>query len=190
MFGFVLRWRGIALLTTGLLLGGTSVGLVSAEVPAVAAATTHQLTIVGIDFHPLDGDTILHFAPGTGGGVFVRTYQVLPVYIEAPLELPTAALVTKVTFFVRYCGAFAQPNKPYFGAYTPATADWSGYIPEFAPRLQRDCSATQAVAKTLSTAVTVRADQRFVVGWHVFSAYSDASIAENVLIGARVTYVK
>jgi hypothetical protein len=177
------------------LLGILSLGVAfGAAAPAtLSAAGTYSKTLTGTDFHTVDSDTVVRFASGTGGGVWIHHigFVTATYYLEAGVDLPEGAQVTEVTFYVRNCEPIGAPDV-YFGYYTPATGGFAYIIPEsVVPAL--GCGQTQTIIQTTGLPATVNNTQnRYVVGFHQgvpyqSDAYSPGSVGE-LLVGARVTY--
>ncbi len=157
-------------------------------------ATTFRVMIGGVDFRARDSDNVIRFAENTGGGIWLQQARRSPVFLEAPVDLPNGAQITRVTFFIRNCETITLPASAlYFGAYRPAAGAFDYAVPEFVPP-RGACDATQAVARTLSPAVTVRATQRYVVGFRPAVTYLTDTYTPNgvnqVLVGAQVTYLR
>jgi hypothetical protein len=164
--------------------------------PAAEAATslTYYQTVYGLDYHPLESDTVTRYANSTGGGVWID-YSNTPqfLYLESGIELPAGALVTAVDFYARSCelAAFNQP-RVYFGAYNPASGVFAYYIPETIVGLA-GCAQTQTLSLAVDPPVTVDNSQyRYVVGYYQSNTYTDDNYdpdnVKSLLTGARVTY--
>jgi hypothetical protein len=103
--------RGVGLSPTG------------ATAARAAPSTTYVGTIGGFDFRSLDYRTFPQMVFNSGGGVFPSTNSGanLPPFrgLEASVDLPGGANVTRLDFYYRHCGGAGGPTF-YFGAYAPA----------------------------------------------------------------------
>ena len=161
----------------------------------LAGPGTHFLTFAGTDFHPVDSDTVLRFAPNTGGGVYVHDHPSSNTdYLEAAATLPDGAQVTEVVFFVRNCDQ-PQPKYSahlYFGSYTPSSGSFNYYIPDFAAP-PGNCDQTLPIAQPISATVVVdNSHQRYVIGYVSPSVYGadtyNSSLVRSLLLGAQLKY--
>ena len=153
---------------------------------------THYLTFRGADFHPVNTNDQLLFAPNTGGGVWYHDSLQGESYAEAGLDLPDGATVTGVTFFVRDCEDATAINQVYFGAYRPSTGSFAYFVSPADPPQAADCSQTVTVPYPVNPPATVdNSQQRYVLGYVPNVIYAGTiynSSIKQLLVGARVAY--
>jgi hypothetical protein len=159
----------------------------------LATPGTHYRTFTGTDFHWLDSNNVFRIAPSTGGGIWPYSESAgSGNFLEVGVDLPDGATVTEITFYVRDC-EMSSPNKPYFGAYSPASGGFSYYVAAFAPTPTVDCAQTQSVVKAVDPPITVdNSQKRYVIGYEVTLLYVtstyDPMFVTQLLVGARVAY--
>jgi hypothetical protein len=160
-----------------------------------SAATNRTLTVVGTDFKSLDWRFLDTAIAGTGGGAdHLFTFSDGPVYgyMEANLDFPPAARVTKVDIYVRNCSAQVPP-KVYFGAYTPNPAGFTYIVPQTTVSgNDSNCSSTFTFTRSGNPLTTVAGSKRYVVGILMGSdgepKPGNPLVASHVIVGARFNY--
>jgi hypothetical protein len=159
-----------------------------------SAATNRTLTVIGTDFKSLDWHFTDTQVPGTGGGadhLFTDTTGPVYGYMEANLNLPPAARVTKIEIYYRNCSAQVPP-KVYFGVYTPSPAGFTYIVPQTTVSgIDSNCSRSFTFTRSANPLTTVAGSKRYVVGVFMGADGTPKSgplVASHVIGGARLNY--
>jgi hypothetical protein len=160
-----------------------------------SAVTNRTLTVIGTDFESLDWRFVDTQVPGTGGGadhLFADAGGPIYGYMEANLDFPPAARVTKVEIYYRNCSAQVPP-KVYFGVYTPNPAGFTSIVPETTVSgMDSNCSRTFTFSRSANPLTTVAGSKRYVVGILMggvgMPKPGNPLVASHVIVGARLNY--
>jgi hypothetical protein len=182
--------RRIGVVVSAVLLVGAGMAIAGvAGANQRGPATTHTLTLGGLDFHSRDYRSFPQLLPDSGGGVYrLEAYGAHTDYVsfEAGVDLPAGASVTSVQYVYKDCSHASGYGRFYFGSYALGVG-FTYHVPE-APLTVTDCTRA-TVRRTLDPPLVLSAARRYVVGVRDALWYGQVRTDPLFLIyGARVRY--
>jgi hypothetical protein len=167
------------------------VGQYNAPDARAAPGTTYVRTIGGFDFRSLDYRTFPQMVFNSGGGVFPSTNSGanLPPFrgLEASVDLPGGANVTRLDFYYRHCGGAGGPTF-YFGAYAPYGGAFGYILNAAGAEADTSCTTTFTLTRSSTSLTRVTTLWRYVIGFDPLEFFSGAGTPPIFITGARVTY--